>query len=633
MIIALVLDQIDNGSNGIAVSGRQFEENLRRHGHEVRVVATGEPRENKYVLDEYIIPIVTRLARKQSAVIAKPNEKILRQAFEGADVVHFMTFWPLGHKGLKIAREMKIPVTAAFHMQPENITWNIGMGKFELLNRLIYDFLKKTFYRKFNDIHCPSDFIADELRKHRYQAEMHVISNGVGDEFAPREPADPKVWGDRIPILMVGRLSPEKRQDVLIAAIQKSKYADRIQLILAGKGPNEKKYRMLCENLANPPVIDFYSRNDLADIMNSSALYVHASDIEIEGMSCLESFACGLVPVICDSPKSATNAYALTDQNLFRSGDAGDLAQKIDYWLDNPELKKEFGTKYSKIAETLRVEHSVRKTETMFIRAIENFNDTQKNTVVKSRQLLFYKNYPFIPRSIADKCASAIMIRLATPILFILLKMIFGLKVKGRRNLWNLRSLSKWRKGVVTVSNHVHKLDCAMVATALLPWRMYFTSMKKNFETPTIGFLVRNLGGIPIPDNLKFLGYFMEAMEKALEKGKHIHFYPEGSLVDYGTELRPFKKGAFHLAVSTNVPVVPIVITYREPRGLIRLFRQAPSFSIEIGKPVYPNRRNNPKFEIDELMNRTYSIMMRMMGGHKPDKGTTDIRENETISA
>ena len=45
-----------------------------------------------------------------------------------------------------------------------------------------------------------------------------------------------KEFKDKIVLTMVGRLSGEKRQDVLIDAVSKSKYADKIQLIFAGKG-------------------------------------------------------------------------------------------------------------------------------------------------------------------------------------------------------------------------------------------------------------------------------------------------------------------------------------------------------------------------------------------------------------
>jgi hypothetical protein len=58
--------------------------------------------------------------------------------------------------------------TAAFHFQPENATWNIGLGKLEFVNRTIYRHLYHSFYKRFDDIHCPSRFIAGDLRKHGY---------------------------------------------------------------------------------------------------------------------------------------------------------------------------------------------------------------------------------------------------------------------------------------------------------------------------------------------------------------------------------------------------------------------------------------------------------------------------------
>jgi glycosyltransferase involved in cell wall biosynthesis len=130
---------------------------------------------------------------------------------------------------------------------------------------------------------------------------------------------------------MVGRYSREKRQDVLIAAVRKSRYADRIQLVLAGKGPTRGHYARLGKKLKNKPIMQFYSQAELIKIMNSSDLYVHPSDAEIEGISAMEAMACGLVPVISDSKLSATHQYALCPESLFKAGDAASLAEKIDY--------------------------------------------------------------------------------------------------------------------------------------------------------------------------------------------------------------------------------------------------------------------------------------------------------------
>ena len=108
-------------------------------------------------------------------------------------------------------------------------------------------------------------------------------------------------------------------------------------MILAGKGPLEKKYRRLAEKLPNPIVMEFYEPERLREILHMADLYVHTSDAEIEAMSCMEAFACGLVPVIADSPRSATPQFALDGRSLFPAGDTAALAERIDWWMEHPE--------------------------------------------------------------------------------------------------------------------------------------------------------------------------------------------------------------------------------------------------------------------------------------------------------
>lgn len=104
---------------------------------------------------------------------------------------------------------------------------------------------------------------------------------------------------------------------MLIEAAAKCRHAGEIQVILPGKGPLEKKYRHLAEKLPNPVVMGFYEPARLIEILHMADLYVHTSDAEIEAMSCMEAFACGLVPVIADSPRSATPQFALDERSLF----------------------------------------------------------------------------------------------------------------------------------------------------------------------------------------------------------------------------------------------------------------------------------------------------------------------------
>ena len=102
---------------------------------------------------------------------------------------------------------------------------------------------------------------------------------------------------------------------------------------------------------------------------------MRAAYIESEAIACMEAFACGLVPVISNSPKSATVQFALDDRSLFEADNPDDLARKIDYWIENPEMKAIMSTKYAMQGNTYRVSESVKQAELMFNDAINDFKE------------------------------------------------------------------------------------------------------------------------------------------------------------------------------------------------------------------------------------------------------------------
>lgn len=125
-------------------------------------------------------------------------------------------------------------------------------------------------------------------------------------------------------------------------------------------------------NLPVTPVFAFYSRQELVNVINGAYLYVHSAQIEAEGISCLEAMACGTVPIISDSEKCATKSYALTPNSLFEFGNASDLAQKIDWWIDNPNQRNKYRAMYAEYAErNFNQSNCMAKMETMFSEIIE----------------------------------------------------------------------------------------------------------------------------------------------------------------------------------------------------------------------------------------------------------------------
>lgn len=371
LTVAVICDVLGSANNGTTIAALNLIDSLRSKGHDVRVVCpdterSGEP--GWYVVPCYDFGIFNGYMRKNGVVPAKADSKILESAVAGADVIHVMLPFSLGAAAARYASEHGIPLTAGFHCQAENITSHIYIKGFTPANRLVYRIFYKRLYRYCSCIHYPTQFICDVFESIVGPTPHRIISNGVSRSFRPGE--SEKHSDGLITIVFTGRYSPEKSHDVLVDAVAMSKYKDRIRLIFAGSGPRKNAIlRRAKRRGIREPEMRFFSRGELVGIMQSADLYVHPADIEIEAIACLEAIACGCVPVISDSPKSATRYFALTGNNLFRHGDPKDLADRIDWWLDRPDEMRICSERYVGYAKQFDFGNCMDAMENMLLEA------------------------------------------------------------------------------------------------------------------------------------------------------------------------------------------------------------------------------------------------------------------------
>jgi 1,2-diacylglycerol 3-alpha-glucosyltransferase len=371
MKICLVIDCYGIPKNGTTSSARRFASELRKMGNEVRIIGVDAKAPDEKIEDEdffpvrrFKFPVFQPLIEKDGFCFADGDYQTMTEVIKWADVVHLYLPFPFEIRARRIAEALNKPITAAFHLQPDSVTYGIHLSHWKFLNWALYKGFYRYMYRYVSHIHCPSQMIADVLRRKHYDNCTHieVISNGVIDYFHPIETVKPAEFQNRFIVLTVGRIAGEKKQDIIIKAIGLSKYNSRIQLIISGEGPNEKKIRKLAsKKLINQPLIRFNDKEHLREIINYSDLYVHASEAEIEGIACTEAFSCGLVPVISDSKLSATNGFALDSRCLFRCNDPRDLAAKIDYFIEHPEEKSDLSKKYVEFAKKFTLSEEVAK--------------------------------------------------------------------------------------------------------------------------------------------------------------------------------------------------------------------------------------------------------------------------------
>lgn len=384
MNITIVCDVLGEANNGTTIAALNLIRSMKERGHTVRVVCCDQDRKGQDGF--YIVPtrnfgtLINRYLAKNGVSISRPVTKTVEEAIDGADVVHFMTPFSLSRKAIKLAKRRNIPLTAGFHCQAENFTSHLFLKDATLINRLFYHIVWGIAYHNCARIHYPTQFIRDTFEHTIGRATNgYVISNGVNKAFHPVPVTrDPKYDGKFL-IQFTGRLSKEKTHKVLIDAVNLSRYRDRIQLVFAGIGPLRESLEKRSRKLPNMPEFRFFSREDLVKQLNMADLYVHPAEIEIEAISCLEAIACGLVPVIANSSRSATRYFALDERCLFRNKDAKDLADRIDYWIEHPEEREEVSSLYKGFVQQHEFECCMERMEAMMKMAVKENRNGKKS--------------------------------------------------------------------------------------------------------------------------------------------------------------------------------------------------------------------------------------------------------------
>ena len=230
------------------------------------------------------------------------------------------------------------------------------------------------------------------------------------------------------------------------------------------------------------------------------------------------------------------------------------------------------------------------------------------------RGIVFDTEYPYIDRSKEFLFRQGVVRFLLNAFVFWIAAIRMGLKIDGRENIRKYKDVLK--NGVVSVANHVHMWDYIAVMTAIRPFRSNLLAWAPNVNGEN-GTLIRMVGGIPIPEgNTAATKTYLKVMRDLLQN-RHgwLHIYAEGSMWEYYRPVRPFKRGAAHIACDSDKPILPLGFSYREP-GWIRkhIFRQIATFTLHVGEPLFPNKELNAKEREKDLLIRSHEAVCRLVG-------------------
>lgn len=282
------------------------------------------------------------------------------------DLIHCVTPFNLGLCGLKYAKDHQIPFVASYHT---NFDQYLDYYNLKFLHNLIWEYMV-WFHNQCLVNFAPSEDTLTILKK-KGITNTELWSRGVDTQFfhpSKRKLALRESWGanDKLVILYVGRLAPEKNLQQLITSFKflQKKYPQKIHLVITGDGPMDCALKQ--ENLKDVTFTGYKKGEELAEIYASSDIFAFPSCTETFGNVVLEAMASGLA-VLGMASGGVKEIINHGHNGLLADVDQiNNFQEMLEIFLVNQDMRIHFGEQARRYALS-------RNWEKVFVRLLESY--------------------------------------------------------------------------------------------------------------------------------------------------------------------------------------------------------------------------------------------------------------------
>lgn len=215
---------------------------------------------------------------------------------------------------------------------------------------------------------------------------------------------------------------------------------------------------------------------------------------------------------------------------------------------------------------------------------------------------------------------------MATPLLNVLRPAVwlgarayFGVRFEGIQHIPATGPL-------IIVANHVTYADPVLVSIPVRR-RVHYMAWNALFSVPGLAWLIRRLRAFPVEIESADPKATREAL-RLLQAGEAVMIFPEGGRSPDG-RLQRFKLGAFRLACSLGIPMLPVTIVGGHeswPPG--RILPRPGRLTITYHSPITPPVSPDVKEAARTLAPAVHSVVASALPAHqRPRKAVSEDRE------
>lgn len=316
-----------------------MQKELTDRGHEAHII-TPRPRDFNSQHPRSMILVGTATDVKspfhttaQVSVSVEPDELDSMLANNNFDVLHFHEPWvPIVSR--QILSRSSAANVATFHAKlPETV-----MSR--TIEKVITPYTTSVL-KNLHELVAVSEAAAEYVRTID-KRKPHIIPNGINlDKYILESPKKPN---KNKTILYVGRLERRKGVKYLLKAFMAlSKHDPKVQLVIAGDGPDRQKLELFASdnNISNVTFKGYISDEEKLDLLAKADVFCSPALFgESFGIVLLEAMARGCVIVAGDNPGYRSVLKDRGKLSLVNPKDTVEFARRLEVMLNDESLRE-----------------------------------------------------------------------------------------------------------------------------------------------------------------------------------------------------------------------------------------------------------------------------------------------------
>ena len=377
MKVLITTDLYTTGTNGVVTSIRNLMEELKKKGHEVRVLTVSEKlRSHKEENIYYIKSVPLGIVYPDVRMPISYRHRYLRELIAWKpDVIHsqceYFSYQFAGY----ISKKTAAPIVHTYHTLYEQYVTYIFPS--QRLGAYFVGILSKLRLRKAEAIVAPTQKVETVLKDYGIHNPIHVIPSGIaleqhkerisGEERQKRR-QDLGIPVDHTVLLNLGRLGTEKNLTELIELFSVAlNHTNKLTLLIVGDGPARKDLEKLAASLGIGEHVIFTGMVDPSEVHKYYQLgdiFVSASTSETQGLTYIEAAANGL-PLLCRRDP-CLDEVLVEGRNGYEYEAEAEFCELLDTILQNPDWCRLAGTQSAQIAATFDKSSFAEKIEDVY---------------------------------------------------------------------------------------------------------------------------------------------------------------------------------------------------------------------------------------------------------------------------